>query len=527
MAAVLRFGPIELRPIERQLCVQGRRVPLGARSFDLLLALAERRGELVTKKELLEQVWPGLMVEEANVPVRVSELRKLLGPDAIVTVPGLGYRFALPSADLARPADPPGPSGRPGQPETDTDAAADTRAEAHSEPTVAVLPFDGFSASADDRWLGEGLADDLITELARQRGLVVLARHTSFSVPRHGLTATAIAAQLRVRYLVEGSVRRMGEEFIVNAQLVDHSGRHLWAERFAFGAGDVYRVQQRILEQIAAALFSGIRRSETAASLRKPPSSLDVYELTLRGAAHEREQTGAGMRAGRTALERAVALDEGYAPARVWLGYLLATDATAGLSGTLGPADLPMAIAHIRAGIALDPGLPLGYQGLGFALSFTDQLDEALVAAERAVELAPGDADNLMFLSRAQLVIGQYEAALANVQRAMALNPHAPPMYLVQRARALYALGRFEEASRAAREAALAAPAGRVVLLFGAAADMARDAADAGRAWVAELLALDPGFTLASPILRPYFARDAERRQQLHGRLREAGVPPG
>lgn len=519
MPTVLRFGPVEVRPVERQLLVHGHRVPMGARSFDLLLALAERRGELVTKRELLDRVWPGLMVEEANVPVRVSELRKLLGADAIVTVPGLGYRFALPEAAPCAP----GAASDTAADAPDVDASPAAR----SEPTVAVLPFDGFSANNEDRWLGEGLADDLITELARQRGLVVLARHTSFSVSRLGLDARAIAARLGTDYLVEGSVRRQGEQFVVNAQLVDRAGRHQWAERFAFGAADVYRVQQQILERIAAALFSGIRRSETTASQRKPPGSLDVYELTLLGAAHEREQTAEGMRAGRAALERAVALDSGYAPARVWLGYLLAGDASSGLSGALGPADLPAAIAHIRDGIALDPGLPLGYQALSFALSFTDEFDESLVAAQRAVELAPGDADNLLFLSRAQLVIGQYEAALANVQRAMALNPYPSPIYLTQRARALYALDRFDEASHAAREAKLAAPLGRVISVFGAAADIARGATEAGRAWVAELLQRDPGFSLASPILRPYFARDADRRRRLHERLREAGLPPG
>jgi adenylate cyclase len=514
----MRFGPIELRPVERQLYVQGRRMPLGARSFDLLLMLAERGGGLVTKRELLDGVWSGLVVEEANVPVRVSELRKLLGSDAIVTVPGLGYRFALPAdedADAAAHAD------------AAARASPVTGAQGPTEPVAAVLAFDGFSAGSEERTLGEGFADDLITELARQRGLVVLARHTSFSVARLGLTAAAIAARLRVKYLVEGSVRRVGEQFIVNVQLVDDAGRHLWAERFAYGAADIYLVQQCILEQVAAALFSGIRRSETAASLRKPPASLDVYELTLRGAAHERMQTGEGMRAGRVELERAVALDAGYAPARVWLGYLLATDATSRLSGTLGPADLPAAIAHIRAGIALDPDLPLGYQALGFALSFTEQLDEALVAAQRAVALAPGDADNLMFLSRAQLVVGQYEAALAQVQRAIALNPHTPPMYLVQRARALYALDRHDEASHAAHEAVLAAPAARIAMLFGAAADIARGDAERARARVAALLQHDPAFTLASPVLQPYFARDPERRLRLHERLRQAGVPPG
>lgn len=495
MSSVFRFGAVEVRPIERQLSIEGQRVALGARSFDLLMALVERRGELATKQELLDRVWPGLVVEEANIHVRVSELRKLLGADAIATVPGIGYRFTLPPD-------------------------ADVRG-----PSVAVLAFDSFSPGSHEQALGEGFADDLITELARQPTLSVLARHTSFSIDRRGLTAAAIAGRLGVRYLVEGSVRRVGEEVVVNTQLVDAEGRHLWAERFAFGANDVYRVQRRIIERIAAALSSGIRFSETAASLRKPPNSLDVYELTLRGAAHERLQTGEGMRVGRVELRRAIELDPGYAPAQVWLGYLLATDATSVLSGEMGPADLPDAIVQIRHGLSLDPHLALGYQALSFALSFTDELDEALVAAERAVELVPGDADNLNFLSRAQLVVGHYEAAFDSVERAIALNPITPPMYLVQRARALYALERFDEASRAAREAALAFPSGKVVVLFGAAADVARGHAQAARAWIAELRARDPALTLASSILRPYFVRDPGRRQALAERLRDAGVP--
>lgn len=170
---VLHFGPVEVRRVERQLHIHGRAACRSGRAASTSCWLAERRGELVTKKkDLLERVWPGLMVEEANVPV--PELRKVLGADAIVTVSGLGYRFALPDAAPLPPA-----------------AASDTRSDGpdvdagtapRCEPTVAVRPFDSFSADSEDRWLGEGLADDLITELARQRGVVVLARHTSFAV---------------------------------------------------------------------------------------------------------------------------------------------------------------------------------------------------------------------------------------------------------------------------------------------------------------------------------------------------------
>ena len=92
--APLRFGPFELRPVERQLRRDGRPLQLGARAFDLLLALVAERGRLLTKDQLLDRVWPGLVVEEANIQVQVSALRKALGAQAIATVPGIGYRFA-------------------------------------------------------------------------------------------------------------------------------------------------------------------------------------------------------------------------------------------------------------------------------------------------------------------------------------------------------------------------------------------------------------------------------------------------
>lgn len=313
---------------------------------------------------------------------------------------------------------------------------------------------------------------------------------------------------------------------LVNAQLINGiDGRHVWAERFTFGAGDVYAVQAGIVGRIAGTLFSGIRASETSASLRKPPASLDVYELTLRGAAHERQQTRDSMIAGRAELERATELDPLYAPARVWLGYLIAGDAVSTLSGRVGIADLPEAIAQIRRGIALDPTLALGYQALSYALSYTDDLDESLVAAERAVELAPGDSDNLNFLSRAQLIVGQYEVALASVEQAIALNPLMPALYLMQRARVLYALGRFSEASRDANVSAPAFPSVRLVRLIGAAADIARGAPEQAKAWIAPLLQRDPDFNLGSPVLAPFFKRDPARRQRLLDHLRAAGVP--
>ena len=314
-----------------------------------------------------------------------------------------------------------------------------TESSRSGQPSIAVLAFDAFSGEPVHEMLGAGFADDLITELARNSSIAVVARNTSFSVKGKNLTAPAIAKTLRVRYLVEGSIRRIEDKFAVNVQLIEGpNDRHLWAERLTISAEQIHSVQTRIVSRIASSLLSGIQESQMAASLRKEPSSLDAYELTLRGAAHERQQTKEGMLEGYAELERATALDPHYPPAKIWLGYLVASDAFAGLSGRFSMSDLPFATDLIRNGIALDPTLALGYQALGFALSLTDSIDDALAAAERSVELGPGDADNLNYLSRVQMIAGRYDEAVENVDRAIALNPITPPIYLVQRARALY-----------------------------------------------------------------------------------------
>jgi adenylate cyclase len=511
----VRFGPFELRTAERKLLRAGQPMPIGSRAFDVLVALVERRHRLASKAELLEAAWPGLVVEEANLQVQIANLRRLVGKDAIATVPGLGYRWAFGAPRKA------GTSGVPSASTPEPAPAGEPRGS-----SVAVLAFDVFSGDPRDAFVGQGFADDLITELARDASIRVPARHSSFGVQGLGLDACELATRLGVGYIVEGSVRRIGSELIVNAQLIDGgAGTHLWAERATIGAGDIVALQDRLLRRIVGTTISGVRRAEFAAGLRTAPISLNAYALTQRGAACERLQTAQGMRDGREALLEAVRMDPGYAPGLVWLGYLIAADAFAALSGQYSMDDMPVAIAHIRRGIELDPRLALGHQALGFALSTVDALDEALAAAERSVQLGPGDADNLNFLSRAQLLVGQYGPALDSVERALGLNPLPPPMYLVQRARVLYALDQYAHALEAAKAALHAQPSSRLASLTAVAAAVALGDHASARERVLVLRAAAPTLRLSSPMLAPYFARDPPRRQLWQARLRNAGMP--
>ena len=392
-------------------------------------------------------------------------------------------------------------------------------------PALAVLPFSNVSDNPEQDYLADGLADDIITELARNRDLVVIARNSSFSFKGQDKSVPDIARQLGVRYVLDGSLHRSGEQVFFNAQLIDgRDARHVWAERYIFKTGDVYRMQEELVERVAGALLSNVRETEKAASLRRPPNNLDVYELTLRGIAHKHQLTKAAYLQGRAELERAVALDPSFAPAHIYLGYLNGIDAIVSLTGALSAADLPAAIAEIRRGIALDPNLPIGYQALGHHLRLTGQIEEALAALERAVALGPGDADNLIFLGAVQNSAGQHEKALATIERALALNPVAPVWYLSGYAGALYALDRFEDAHRVTADCLTKLPSYFPCRLRAAASLQAlgrtRDAAE----HIAELLHQRPISSVAEARALG-FPRDPPLSARFLDHLRAAGLP--
>jgi DNA-binding winged helix-turn-helix (wHTH) protein len=177
------FGPFRLDRRARSLTRAGAEVTLGRRAFDVLCVLASAGGEAVSKDTLLELAWPGLTVEENNLQVQISALRKALGEGMITTIPGRGYRLTM-----ARPGGPP-----------PTDATA-------GKPSIAVLPFTNMSGDIEQEYFADGVADDIITELARVKSLFVIARNSSFAYRARAVDVRQIASELGVRYILEGSV---------------------------------------------------------------------------------------------------------------------------------------------------------------------------------------------------------------------------------------------------------------------------------------------------------------------------------
>src|SRR6478609_5032532 len=200
------FGPFVLDSGAGTLLRNDDPVAVGYRGLKLLAALVERPGEILEKAELMDAAWPGTAVEEGNLTVQIAQLRKLLGPPAeggewISTVPRVGYRFtgAIEQLDRARRKPLPLPD----------------------KPSIAVLPFVNLSNDPEQEAFADGLTEDLITDLSRASGLFVIARNSTFAYKGKAMDVRAIAEELGVRYLVEGSARRAAGRVRINAQLVD------------------------------------------------------------------------------------------------------------------------------------------------------------------------------------------------------------------------------------------------------------------------------------------------------------------
>ncbi|WP_292294059.1 winged helix-turn-helix domain-containing protein [Marivita sp.] len=254
-----RFADFILDRRTRQLLRGGEVVRLGARAFDVLETLVSNRDRIVSRDELMDTVWPGIVVGDNNLNVQVGNLRRLLGPGAIVTVAGRGLRFAL-------------------NPQSRAPALA-----LPDRPSVAVLPFETLGGDPDLDWLADGFVEDITTELSRFRDLFVVARNSAFIYRETPRDLRAVARDLGVGYLVEGSVRARPDRVRVTVQLIDAAnGGHVWAENFDREMVDHFETQAHVARAIVTCLTPQIGRAETERNRVLPPEDLTAWGLAQR-----------------------------------------------------------------------------------------------------------------------------------------------------------------------------------------------------------------------------------------------------
>jgi TolB-like protein len=270
MEGRISFGPFVLDAAGGTLLRQGIPVPLGYRAFVLLRTLVDASGAIVSKAALLDAAWPGMAVEESNLSVQIGTLRKLLGEppgggDWIANVPRLGYRFAAAV-------------------ETAQDAPAVTP---ELGPSIAVLPFVSLSDDPGQAYFADGLSEDLITRLARLHWLFVASRSSSFSYRGKSVEPGQVGRDLRVRYALEGSVRRSGNRLRISSQLSDAgTGRQVWAGNYDVELADFFALQDQISEAVIAAIEPRLYVAEHERFRSQAPDSLDAWGFVMKAMPH-------------------------------------------------------------------------------------------------------------------------------------------------------------------------------------------------------------------------------------------------
>ena len=372
------------------------------------------------------------------------------------------------------------------------EVAAATR----DKPSIAVLPFQNMSGDPEQDYFADGISEDIITALSKLSQLFVIARNSSFSFKGKNVQVQEIGKTLGVRYVLEGSVRKVDKRVRITAQLIDAANDgHLWAERFDRDLTDIFAVQDDVTGQIVSALSLNLTQGERHRLMAEQTDNMEAFDCFLRGRElwwrHAKEPNAQA----RELLLRAAELDPQFAPAFAWLGAAHIIDYVS--QWTDPPLrSLDLAYEAATRSAALDPKYPAAYWALIFANLWMRRYDDAIRAGETAIANNPNDAEALNGLGVVLHYSGRSAEALRHFERAMALNPLCPGMWLHFQGQAYYQLQRYEEAENVLKRRIFRTPetdASRVLLAatFGQTGRL-----DEAREQWREVLRVNPAYSL-------------------------------
>jgi TolB-like protein len=392
------------------------------------------------------------------------------------------------------------------------------------KPSIAVLAFENMSDDPGQEYFSDAITSDIITALSRSPWLFIIARNTTFTYKGENVDVRRVAAELGVRFVLEGSVRRAGERVRVTAQLIDGlTGGHVWSERYDGRIEDVFDLQDEITRQVVAQVQTIVHRStieEPVERLNRP--DLTVWELTMRSWHLLYDFTPEAYASAKTLLERALAIDPESAESNMVLSLINHHIALMGFAEDPGPA-MEAAYALARRATRLDDRNEYAHWALGISCWGLHRLDEGIAALERAVELNPNCSVAYGSLGTALAIAGRAEEAIANQEIAIRMNPRDPSIFFRFSGLALahYTAGDFDAAIHWAERAIHRMPRWYLAHFLLVASHVALGRPDPARAAVAACQAVLPGASVLDAERMPL--RDPAKMQEFRDRLCAAG----
>jgi TolB-like protein len=508
------FEDYAIDPNRRELLRGSSPVSVEPQVFDLLLYLIRNRDRVVSRDDLLADVWRGRIVSESALSTRINAVRAALGDSGVTqrlikTVPRKGLRFVgtVLEDNAAVEASP-----------------VKTAHGLADKPSIAVLPFANLSGDPEQDYFADGIVEDITTALSRNRAFLVIARNSSFTYKGKPVDIKQAAQALRVRYVLEGSVRRSGSRVRVTGQLIEAaSGHHLWADRFDGGTADIFELQDQIVARVVGAVAPQLERAEIERA-RHATGDLAAYDLYLRGLDYWNRWTQEGNAKALELFYAAIEKDRDFSTPHGLAASCYLLGKANGWASHIDESEIARLVERAAA-IGMDDPVALCWAGHAHAYFFKD-VERALLLVDRALELDENLAIAWQRSGWVRGYAGDADGAIASLMRAMRLNPLDPRVFLTHSAMAFahFIAGRDDDAAYWAAMGLRVKPGWLPALRMAIASNAMRGRMDEAQRALDTYLQLDPRVSIAR-ICEFYPLRREADRQRLTAGMRKAGVP--
>jgi TolB-like protein len=436
----------------RELRLGAGLAPLAPQVFDILVYLIRNRERVVSKDDLIAAIWDGRIVSESALTTRLNGARNAIGDSGeeqrlIKTFPRKGIRFvgivreekpvAADALDhITRP-----PRASPTLPD---------------KPSIAVLPFANLSSDVLQDYFTDGVVEDIITELSRFSELFVIARNSSFTYKERSVDVRDVGRDLGVRYVLEGSVRKVANRVRMTGQLIDAaSGAHIWADRFESTLDDIFALQDQMAESVVGAIAPRLEHAEIERAKWKPTENLNAYDCFLRGMAAWYDWTQSSHNNALKFFYQAIELDPEFArPYALAAGCYLMRKANDWIIDRAAEAAETGRLARLAADLGRNDAVALAWSAHALAYVVGD-IKTGIALVDRALLLNANLAVAWQRSGWLRIYAGDCELAIEHLNRAKRLNPLDPLMHLAHSATAFgyFLLGDIDEASAWAERA--------------------------------------------------------------------------